>query len=394
VTDDLDGAPCGHLLLDPRRRIVRCNLAVARWMGCDRTELEGQRFDTLFSPPSRLFLQTHIFPTLHADGAIEEVQVTVRPRTGDDMPVLLNGARCDLRGRGGVEGSGYEIVVFGIAKRASFEAELLLAKKAAEHAQRERELAVEEIVRLRKHESLSLLAAGVAHDFNNLLCAIMGNAQLLGMALPAAHEGRVLLQEIEQATSTAVALTGRMLAFAGAARLSMGRTRVGEVVRDCLESHPEWAARVRVRAPETARPDPIRGDRAQLAHLVQILLSNALEASAIDAAPVEVAITLTRLPRHELERFAIRGECEPGDYVQLEVVDRGHGMNVETRDRAFEPFYSTRAIGRGLGLSTAMGIVRAHRGAIELTSAPGLGTTATVLLPVAPDAHPSDRSAG
>jgi signal transduction histidine kinase len=382
VNDTLDDAPCGHLVLDARRRIVRCNAALARLVRRERGELEGERFDALFSPPSRLFLQTHIFPTLQADGAIEEVQVTIRPREGDDVPVLINGSRCELKGIGGEEGSGYAIVVFAISKRASFEAELLLAKKAAEQAQLERERAVEEIVRLRKHESLSLLAAGVAHDFNNLLCAIMGNAQLVSLGLPASHEARPLLAEIEQATSTAATLTGRMLAFAGALHLSMGRVRLPEVALECIEGRAEWRRRVRVAPMDAAVLEPIRGDRAQLAHLVQIVVSNAIEASADDAPPIEFAITHAEWARHELERFAIRGECAPGDYVRLEIVDRGHGMTAETRQRAFEPFYSTRAVGRGLGLSTAMGIVCAHRGAIELTSAPGLGTTATILLPL------------
>ncbi len=378
MTSELDSLPCGHLVMDERCRVLACNAALARLAGVSAEDLRGARFDSLFTPGSRLFLQTHILPTLHADGELTEIQLSLRPRAGVDVPVLMNA----VRHRRGDE-TRIEVVIVAMTIRARFENELVLARQAAERSERDRQQAVTELVRLRKQESLSLLAAGVAHDFNNLFCVIRGNAELVALSLAASDPARPLLAEVEAATLAASGLTAKMLAYAGAATFAFQPLGLDELLDELRSERTSASA-----PPPRVRWDFVRGaisltgDRAQLRLLVEALLVNAEEASAGRTPQIRVKCRVTPLGADQLTSFVSREPRPAGGYVVLEVSDQGHGMDAAVRDRLFEPFFSTKGMGRGLGLAFVLGIVEAHRGAIQVISAPGVGTTVTVALPV------------
>ncbi len=365
-------APCGHLVLDLGNVVLRCNATLLAWGGWGHADVVGKRIDALFGPPSRIFLHTHVFTTVRATGEVGEVQLQLRTVSGDDLPVLLSARRCDERDP--VE---IEVVVFAVRQRHRFETELVLARRAAEDARLDSEQATAEVVQLRKLESLSALAGGVAHDFNNLLCVILGNTQLLQHKIPAGHAARPLLDDVEAATRRAADLAGRMLSFSGRSRFTFAPLLVADLLASLRDAIP--AAR-RVAWPESGLGAEVHADRDQLVRLIVALVENAAEADPV--GPVRLGLAVRDLDAAELAGFHVGGNRTPGPYVSLEVTDQGHGMPPHVRERLFEPFFSTREVGRGMGLATALGITRAHRGEIRVVSAAGLGATVTVILPL------------
>lgn len=217
-----------------------------------------------------------------------------------------------------------------------------------------------------KLESIGLLAAGVAHEFNNLLTGILGNATLA--QLTASATVRDKLVRIEQATLRAAQLTRQLLAYAGKGQFVVEEIDLARTVQasaDLIRISVSAEIAVAYELPE-ARVPLLRADPAQVQQMLMNLIVNAAE--AIGPNPDG--------------RIQIRVDND-ADRVMLQVSDNGCGMTDEQMARAFEPFYSTKFMGRGLGLAALQGIVRSLGGSVRVKSAPGVGTTFTVLLPCA-----------
>jgi K+-sensing histidine kinase KdpD len=131
----------------------------------------------------------------------------------------------------------------------------------------------------------------------------------------------------------------------------------------------------------------VQGDAAQLSQVVMNLITNAGEAISSPGGRIDVATGEVAATRADLDRMLLGDELREGPYVFVEVADSGCGMTAETRARIFDPFFTTKFTGRGLGLAAVLGIVRAHRGAIEIESEPGRGTRFRVLFPAGPRAE-------
>jgi signal transduction histidine kinase len=257
----------------------------------------------------------------------------------------------------------------------------------------ERELREAEIRRERRHleehvrqnqrmESLGVLAGGVAHDFNNLLVGIMGNASLAIDMLPESSPLVPLLDDVVLASQKAADLTRQMLAYAGKGRFVSEPTDVSALVQDITGLvRTSISKRVRLDLKLDPALPPIEADPTQIQQLVMNLLINGAEAIGENAGTVTVTTG-----RREVDPSALTGHftahsMECGSYVFLEVKDTGCGMDEATRARIFEPFFTTKFTGRGLGLAAALGIVRAHRGALKVDSEPGKGSAFDILLP-------------
>ena len=228
-------------------------------------------------------------------------------------------------------------------------------------------------------DSLGLIASGVAHDFNNLLCAILGSTELLRDKLVGVEGVQKILQGIEDTGQRAADLAGQVLAYAGGDETPMASLDLNEIVKDtyrmarsALENH----ARVELEL----RPDllPVYGQSTALRQVVINLLMNA--AQACDGTSGSV-------------RIQTRSLQETGD-VLLSVTDTGSGMSEAVRCRIFEPFFSSKPNGRGLGLSICKRIVEQHAGSIEIVSAKGVGTTIFVCLPGSSSAHEVEPASG
>jgi PAS domain S-box-containing protein len=251
----------------------------------------------------------------------------------------------------------------------------------------------ETFVQRQKLESVGMLAGGIAHDFNNIHQAALSHAELAFQALPPDGPVAQHLAKVIEPIRRAADLTLQLMAYAGLGKYLVQAEDLAQIVRD-TESLARMAlppgAALQLDLP--AGLPSIQADRRQVQQVLMNLLINAGEALPGRRGTVRVTIGVTTVVATPDERVYVTGAGpQPGTYVYLQVGDEGEGMDAAAQAHAFEPFFSTRSIGRGLGLPAALGIVRSHAGGIMLASAPGQGTTITVLWPVAERA-PSSAS--
>ena len=228
-------------------------------------------------------------------------------------------------------------------------------------------------------DSLGVLAGGIAHDFNNILAIIMGYCGLTRLDYDTAEKH---IPQIEIAVERAAGLCRLMLAYAGKATLSVTQIVMWSLVEEVVYMLKTIISQnVEIKTFFPAHVPTIRGDASQLKQVVMNLLLNASE--AIGEAQGVVLISLSKAViepgQSGIDYFG--NSIAPGGYLVIEVNDNGCGMNEETRRRIFEPFYTTKFTGRGLGLSAVLGIIAAHKGALQLASLPDHGTTFKVYLP-------------
>ncbi len=233
-----------------------------------------------------------------------------------------------------------------------------------------------------KLESLGVLAGGIAHDFNNILMTILGNADLAMMSIPDSSPARGFLGEIVHAASTASDLARQMLAYSGRSEFEIHPLDLNEVVLELthmLEVSISKKAVLRFRlAKELPR---VMADSAQIRQVIMNLITNASEAIGDRSGYISITTGAMYCDRDYLATTELTDEIAEDLYIYLEVADTGSGMDDTVRTQLFEPFFTTKYTGRGLGLSSVLGIVRGHRGAIKVYSEPGEGTTFKVLLP-------------
>jgi len=232
-------------------------------------------------------------------------------------------------------------------------------------------------------ESLGLLAGGIAHDFNNLLTGILGNASLISESLSVSDPNQQLLENLMKSAEKAAELTMQLLAYAGKGRFVITSLDLSKLVTEINKlisaSIPKT---VLVRMELDSSLPKIQGDRNQLQQLVMNLIINGAEAIGEGYGTVVVRTGTHRIDEMDVH-LAVDGTIiSPGDYIYIEVRDDGCGMDTVTSAKIFEPFFTTKFTGRGLGLSAALGIVKAHNGAIRLSSTCGVGTTFRVFFPL------------
>lgn len=235
---------------------------------------------------------------------------------------------------------------------------------------------------MQKDESLALLAGGVAHDFNNLLVPIIGSIELaLGEA---EGDGTIArnLRRAEQASLRAAELARQMLTYSG-------RGQVQNEVFDLVGLVDEMThlfqsslpGKVELSTDLEPGPLAIEGDPTQLRQLVMNLVINAADAANGEAGEVIVRVGRTAPSDADLQGGFLGEGLVGKPCAFLEVEDTGKGLDGETIKRMFEPFFSTKASGRGLGMSVVLGIVRGHGGGLSVASRLGMGTRIRVHLP-------------
>ena len=253
---------------------------------------------------------------------------------------------------------------------------------AAKRAQTEREQMQSKLLQTQKLESLGVLAGGIAHDFNNLLTGILGNAGLALLRMGDSDPARELIHRVVGASERAAELTRQMLAYAGKASFEIRPISLSEHI---LETTHHLTATISKKvAFELHLGDglpAVEVDPAQIQQLAMNLIINAAESCGDGPGTVTISTKLVQVEEGQHEQWFTGETLSPGLYVCLEVHDTGSGMDSETVARIFDPFFTTKFTGRGLGLSTVLGIVRAHRGGLHVKSAPGQGSTFKVFLP-------------
>ena len=239
----------------------------------------------------------------------------------------------------------------------------------------------------RQWQGLGSLAGGVAHDFNNLLTSIMGNASLARETLPAGHPVIGLVESIQAAGERSAELVRMMLAASGYKPRYIETIRLDDMLARVLLEHPLPSS---IRVLTSAEAATVESDRRSMETLLWSLISNAAEAYAQGEGDVIVSIASVSSLSGNMsspcpsgyELFE-DGEAPSGPCAHISVEDHACGMPPEVLERAFDPFFSTRFTGRGLGLPAVRGIVRAHGGRLVLTTRPGAGAKVNVWLPAA-----------
>ncbi|MDQ1469066.1 MAG: hypothetical protein QOJ99_546 [Bryobacterales bacterium] len=221
-------------------------------------------------------------------------------------------------------------------------------------------------------DSLGVLAGGIAHDFNNLLTSILGNASLaIEDATPGSEQERAI-RTIMTAVDRAAALTSQMLAYAGHGKICVERLNLTWLIQQMLPLVRSSIGSAIVLSVELARNLPdVEADHRQIREVLVNLILNARE--GIEGTGRDGMVWLRT-------GMAMPDEC--GARCFIEVRDNGCGMERATQDRIFDPFFSTKFTGRGLGLAAVLGIVRAHKGSIQVVSTRGEGSSFLVYLPV------------
>ena len=254
-------------------------------------------------------------------------------------------------------------------------------RKRAEDERLQLERQFEQSQRL---ESLGVLAGGIAHDFNNILMAVLGYAELAAADLPLGSQAREHVKEISLASHRAADLCRQMLAYSGRGSFATEAIDLRELIDSMVHLLSSSISKKTLLNLNLAKNLPsIMGDASQIDQVIMNLVINASEAIGERSGVITISTGLMECSREYLRETYLDEGLVEGLYVTLEVSDTGIGMDKETCDRLFEPFFSTKFTGRGLGLAAVLGIVRGHKGAIKVYSEPGKGTTFKLLFPAA-----------
>jgi signal transduction histidine kinase len=352
----VDSMEDGVLILDADRRIVDLNAAAERYTGATPTCV-GREIGTVLPWWHDAKAELPGSPFLPA-----VIKAEPGPRYHE---VRVSPVRDRVR-----RFNGWLVIVRDITQRRQADAERYALERRVQEQQ--------------KSDSLTVFAAGVAHDFNNLLTGILGNADLLAMQAPPDSTQRRTAEAIVIGSQRAADLVSKMLAYAGEGRVVSERVDLDALVREMVDVLSASVSKHCTLVYNSPGPLPlVDADPTQIRQVVLNLIINATEAVE-EHGLVTVATGQEAVHREMLSRMTFGADVEPGPYVFIDVVDNGQGMTEETMTRVFDPFYSTKETGRGLGLAAVRGIVRSHQAALRVTSAPGQGTRFRVWLSLMP----------
>ncbi len=306
------------------------------------------------------------------------IPTEMRLRKADGSWVYLEAIGKNLLDFSGI--NGVVVTARDITDRKKAEKERIDMERRFQHAQ--------------KLESLGVMAGGIAHDFNNLLMAILGNLDLALFDLPSSSRSRRFIDQARSAAHRAADLTNQMLAYSGKGTFDIKSFDLSEFVEEMARLLEASISKTVTLSLQMDRSLPrMMADPGQIQQIIMNLIVNASEAIGEKAGVVTIATGLMDCSEACLEQSRLKEKPGPGKYIYIEVKDTGCGMDEGTRERLFDPFFSTKFTGRGLGMSAVLGIVKGHKGAIMVESEPGMGTAIRVLFPV-PDAGPADTVEG
>ncbi|WP_309642992.1 ATP-binding protein [Phenylobacterium sp.] len=402
LQDLFEHAPCGYLTARPDGRVVRINVTLLSWLGLQRDEVVGRRFQDLLNIAGKIYYETHFSPLLRLQGFFNEVALDFVGADTRLVPVLVNAVE-----RRADDGAAQfvRMTVFNATDRRRYEHELLEARRVAEAATlelgelartlearvaeevAERVRAEETLRQSQKMEAIGQLTGGVAHDFNNLLTIILGGLETVGRQLerlapsPEAERIERAVRMATHGAERAATLTSRLLAFARRQPLDPKAVDAGRLLTNLADLLQRTLG-------ETIELETVSGAGLWRALADPNELENALVNLAVnarDAMPAGGRLTI-ETSNAQLDEAYVHDLAEPvaaGQYVLIAVSDSGSGMAADTLVKVFEPFFTTKEAGKGtgLGLSQVYGFVRQSNGHIRIYSEVGEGTTVKIYLP-------------
>jgi two-component system, cell cycle sensor histidine kinase and response regulator CckA len=336
--------------------LVDVSEGLERFLGLPREKLVGRPVLDLVPPGGRDEVSRRI-----QDQAVGEYESVARAADGEIVPVMVVSVLSTI------DGEPVRVAAIRDLREA----------RRLEQERRQLELQVERSQRL---ESLGVLAGGIAHDFNNLLVGVLGSSEML-LAKLKDPDDRAQAEAIHTAGRRAASLTKQMLAYAGRRSLTtiepVDLAELWQELRALLDAALSKKAHVEL---ELAPDSVVLGERSSLMQVFMNLLTNASD--ALEDKPGRISVTTERVSEPgACWSGAMGASVRAGSWVLVRVQDTGVGMDEATQRRIFEPFFSMKPRGHGLGLGSCLGIVKAHGGAILVESAPDRGSTFSMLLP-------------
>lgn len=349
--------------------IVFFNRGAEALFGCSQSELLGEPLDRLI-PESHIRAHQQQFQrflegTIPSRLMAERSEVSGKRKDGAIFPAEASISKFEHEGQ-----QILTIILRDITIRKQLEEKAMSLEKQMLQAQ--------------KMETLGVLAGGIAHDFNNFLTGIIGYAAIATSHLPADSPALSSIQMIESFAARASDFCRELLAYSGKARFVIEPVDLNGLIIEMGQLLGIGLAR-RARLTYTLAPalPPVNADATQIRQVIMNLITNAADAIGDREGEIVIATGATTWTRDKLRCFIADDDPPEGIYVTIDVSDTGGGMNDHTMAKIFDPFFTTKSTGRGLGLAALLGIVRAHHGAIKVSSEIGKGTTFRVLLPAA-----------
>lgn len=361
-----DQSPLGTALVSLDYRFLRVNAAFCRMTGYSAEELTGLTFPEI-TYPDDLSADLAQVRRLIA-GTIDHYTLDKRYMRKDGELIWVGLSRGILRDQSGAARY-FLSQIEDLTERRMAEAQRLRVEQQLQASQR--------------LESIGTLAGGIAHDFNNLLTSVQGYAELALEHLAPEQATQHDLEQLMIGVRHMVDLTQQLLAYAGKGSQTLRPLALNSVIQEIEQLLQVSITRaLTLEISLTPELPPMNGDITQIRQVVLNLITNAADSMQGRSGKIEVRTGLAELTREELEEWQTGGTLPAGQYLVLTVADHGCGMDAATVRRIFEPFFSTKAMGRGLGLASVQGIVRRHKGALRVMSTPGEGTTVQVCFPV------------
>jgi two-component system cell cycle sensor histidine kinase/response regulator CckA len=374
-------------LVEAAQDVILCHDLAGRVTFVNRaaTEISGWHRDQLLDRDVGLLL-----PEVGPDGARRQnlerlgkvrgrtlYEATLRTKDNREIPVEVNSTVIP-----NLEGADNEPLLLAMIRDVS-------DRKEAERRQRDLEIQLKNTQRM---ESLGVLAGGIAHDFNNLLVTIMGNTELMLSGRYSQEELRNTLQLVLEASTQAADLCRQMQAYAGQTVAVVAREELNSIVDNISRLlQVTVAGRAHISFQLGEKMPAVEVDAGQIRQVLMNLVTNAAESLGEDGGEIAIRTGHRAFSAADLRKGHHVSLLQPGDYVYCQVSDSGAGMSIETVQRVFDPFFTTKGAKRGLGMSSALGIIQSHRGGFLVDSQPGKGTTISFLLPAA--AEPVKRKA-
>jgi two-component system cell cycle sensor histidine kinase/response regulator CckA len=349
--------------------IVMLNPVALELAGCSADQAIGKPMDEVYPFLNDSLHETHtglIRHLIERHGLRRQTVHCILRRNNVDRSVDLTVSPIAAHNKAA---SGMVVVFRDTTERRNLEAELFKAKKL---------------------ESLGLLAGGIAHDFNNILTGVISNIFMVKSALQPESDSHNLLVEAEKASFRAARLVQQLLTFARGGSPVKAVISIKEIIEEavtfCLSG-----STVTVRMDIPGDLPPIDADKGQIEQVMQNLVINAVQAMPNGGVLQVAAVALELVPDSVLVKAA-NFRLHPGAYIKITIDDDGIGVSPENIDKLFDPYFTTKPKGHGLGLTIAYSIIARHNGAIMVDSTVGKGTRFTIVLPSATTQQPSGEN--
>ena len=355
--------------LDPHGKINVANKKACRVLEYNTEEIMGRDWFETFIPQNIRHEVRSVFNELIAGNvaSVEYYENEVFSKSGKIKKIAWHNTdiRDDNGNIMGILGSGED----------------LTEKRALEMALRQAQ----------KMESIGNLAGGIAHEFNNVLAIILGNAELAMDDVPDWNPAKEPLKEIRTASFRAKDVVRQILSFARKTMTSLKPLEINTIVKESLKlMRASIPAMVDVQSNIPSAPCMILGDPTEIHQIVINLCTNAAHAMKASGGRIDVAISEVTLDKKTASRYE---DLSPGDFVKLTVQDSGEGISPDILEKVFEPYFTTKEFGAGsgMGLAVVHGLVKKCKGAINIQSTVGEGTTVEVLFPKIEEELPAEK---